>query len=35
MNGKKEKILVLVMSCNLPQYKQKEEDIKKTWAKDI
>lgn len=31
----KEKILVLVMSCNLPQYKQREEDIRNTWGKDI
>jgi hypothetical protein len=35
MRGKKDKILVLVMSCNLPQYKEKEEDIRQTWGKDI
>lgn len=35
MRGKKDKILVLVMSCNLPQYKEREEDIRATWAKDI
>ena len=35
MRGTKDKILVLVMSCNLPEYKQKEEDIRNTWAKGI
>ena len=35
MKGNKDKILVLVMSCNRPQYTEKEEDIKNTWGKDV
>jgi len=34
MRGNKDRILILVMLCNLPQYKEREEDIRETWAKE-
>ena len=35
MKGKKDKILVLVMSCNRPQYLEKEQVVRDTWGKDV
>lgn len=31
----KKKILILVMTCNLPQYRRKERSIRETWAKPV